>query len=148
MKTSTKLFSGLSAIAIVAVTVATTASAFAYSGDPSVKGSDYSSERHESMTKAFATNDYESWKELMSDRGRVTQIVNADNFARFAEAHNLAKEGKLEESKAIRAELGLGLRDGSGKGQGFGNNGNGKGFGRGNQFGVKDSSCALGGTNR
>jgi hypothetical protein len=148
MKNSTKLYSGLFAIAIVAITIATTTSASAYRGDPSVKGPDYSVERHEAMTQAFETNDYEAWKELMNGKGRVTQVINADNFARFAEAHELAEEGKLEESKAIRAELGLGLRDGSGQGQGLGTNGQGKGFGRGNQSGARDGSGARGGTNR
>ena len=140
MKTSKKFFSGLSAIAIVTVTIATTASAFAYRGDPSIQSSNYSPERHESMTKAFETNDYEAWKELMNSRGRATQVINADNFARLAEAHKLAKEGQLEESKAIRAELGLGLRDGSRKCQRQRNYGKGKRFGRGNQSGARDGS--------
>ena len=30
----------------------------------------------------------------MNGKGRVIQVINADNFARFAEAHKLAKEGK------------------------------------------------------
>lgn len=131
MKTSTKLLSSLSAMAILAVTIATTTSAFAYRGDPSVQGPNYSPERHESMTKAFEKNDYEAWKALMTGRGRVTQVINSDNFARFAEAHQLSQEGKLEEAKAIRAELGLGLRDGKGSGQGLGTNGRGKGYGQG-----------------
>lgn len=130
MKNSIKFFSGLS---VVVAIIITTASAFAYHGDPSVQGPNYSPERHESMTKAFETKDYKAWKELMNDRGRVTQVINADNFARFAEAHNLAKEGKLEEAKAIRAELGLGLRDGKGKGQGFGDNGRRQGSRNGNR---------------
>lgn len=94
----------------------------AYQGDPSVKGPNYTVERHEAMTKAFATNDYNAWKSQMAGRGRVTQVVNEQNFARFAEAHKLALEGKMAESQAIRAELGLGQHNGSGKGQGMGCN--------------------------
>ena len=56
----------------------------------------------------------------MAGRGRVTQVVNADNFARFAEAHELAEQGNTEEANKIRAELGLGLHNGSGMGQGMG----------------------------
>ena len=70
------------------------------------------------MTKAFDSNDYNAWKELMGGRGRVSQVINEDNFARFAEAHRLALEGKTEEAAKIRQELGLGLQNGSGKGMG------------------------------
>ena len=131
MKTSTKFLSGTLALAIAVI--ATTSSAFAYQGDPSVKGPNHSPERHEAMTQAFETGDYQAWKDLMDGKGRVTQVINADNFAHFADAHKLAAEGKLEEAKAVRAELGLGLKDGSGRGQG-------KGFGRGNRSGPRDGS--------
>ena len=132
MKISTKLYSGLCAIAIVGITVATTASTYAYRGDPSVKSPDYTAERHEAMETAFEINNYEAWQELMDGKGRVTQVINADNFAQFAEAHKLAEEGKLDEAKEIRAELGLGLKDGSGKGQGQKGGGQGKRSNRGN----------------
>ena len=94
----------------------------AYKGDPAVKGPYYTEERHEEMTKAFEDNDYNAWKEQMGGRGRVSQVINEENFARFAEAHRLALEGKTEEAAKIRQELGLGLQNGSGKGmgQGFG----------------------------
>jgi len=89
----------------------------AYRGDPNVQGPNYSVERHQAMTQAFENHDYDAWRELMQDRGRVTQVVNQDNFARFAEAHQLAQEGKLDESRQIREELGLGLHNGSAQGQ-------------------------------
>jgi hypothetical protein len=131
MKISTRFLSGTFALAIIGI--ATTTSAFAYREDPSVQGPDYSAERHEAMENAFETGNYKAWSALMEGKGRVIQVVNADNFAQFAEAHKLAKEGKLEEAKAIRAELGLGLKDGSGKGQG--QRGGGKGFGQKNGIG-------------
>ena len=98
----------------------------AYKGDPAVKGPYYTEERHEEMTKAFDSNDYNAWKELMGGRGRVSQVINEENFPRFAEAHRLALEGRTEEATKIRQELGLGLQDGSGKGigGGFGRNAN------------------------
>lgn len=96
------------------------AAAQAYQGDPSVKGPNYSEERHTAMEQAFANNDYAAWKDLMQGRGRVTQVINQDNFARFAEAHRLAENGDLAGAQKIRTELGLGLRNGSGNGQGMG----------------------------
>ena len=89
----------------------------AYRGDPSVKGPNYTSERHEAMLKSFENNDYDAWVNLMQGRGRVTQVVNRGNFAKFAEAHKLAQQNKIAEAKEIRQELGLGLNNGSGQGR-------------------------------
>ncbi len=104
-------------------------SAGAYMGDPAVKGPNYSQERHIAMEKAFETGDYTAWSKLMNGKGRVTQVINKDNFAKFAEAHELAEKGDKAGAAKIRAELGLGLKDGSGQGKG---NGAGRGMGRGN----------------
>jgi hypothetical protein len=93
----------------------------AYQGNPSVQGPNYTVERHEAMTKAFANKDYNAWKSLVSDnKGRVAQVINQNNFGKFVEAHDLALQGKTDEANKIRAELGLGLRNGSGNGQGMG----------------------------
>lgn len=86
----------------------------AYKGDPNVKGPNYTAERHDAMEKAFETRDYNAWKNLMQGRGRVTQVVTKDNFAKFAQAHELAEQGKTAEANAIRAELGLGIGSGNG----------------------------------
>ncbi len=130
MKTSTKLLSGTLALAIVAITAT---SASAYRGDPNEKGPNYSPERYEKMQNVFETGDYDAWVELMNGRGRVTQVVNAENFPRFIEAHKLALDGDLEGAKAIRAELGLGQRNGKGRGQG-------RGRGRGQGQRLQDGS--------
>ncbi|MCK5085037.1 MAG: hypothetical protein KAQ64_05280 [Candidatus Pacebacteria bacterium] len=145
MKNSTKLFGGAFTLAIAATAIASPS--LAYRGDLSAQGPDCSEERHEVMEKAFQDNDHEAWKELMSGKGRVIQAVNTDNFARFAEAHKLAEEGNFEEAKAIRAELGLSLRDGSGKGQGQRENGREKGFERDNRSGLKDGNGQRGNAN-
>ena len=101
-----------SVLGVLALSANTT---LAYRGDPTVKGSNCSPERHEAMQKAFANKDYVAWKNLMQGKGRVTQVVNETNFAKFAEAHNLALQGKTAEAQKIRTELGLGLQNGSGK---------------------------------
>lgn len=96
----------------------TSGTAFAYRGDPSVQGPSCTTERHEAMIKAFEANDYNAWKELMQGKGRVTQVVTEQNFARFAEAHKLALAGNTDEAKKIREELGMGLENGGGRGTG------------------------------
>ncbi len=101
----------------------------AYRGDVTVKGPNYTVERHDAMEKAFETNDFTVWRKLMEGRGHVTQVITKDNFAKFEEAHNLDEQGKTSEALAIRKELGLGLRDGSGQNVGLGL-GHGMGHGR------------------
>jgi len=105
---------------------ASVSGASAYRGDPTVQGPYYSEERHEAMEQAFENQDYNAWKDLMQGRGRVTEVINEGNFARFAEVHKLMLEGKVEEANAIRAELGLGLQNGSNqnRGGGYGRNAN------------------------
>ena len=121
---------GLGALALVlGVSGAMVGTADAYKGDPTVKGPNYSIERHAAMEKAFETADYTAWSKLMSGKGKVTQVINKDNFAKFAQAHELAENGDKAGAAKIRAELGLGLKDGSGQGQG---NGTGRGMNRGN----------------
>ena len=92
----------------------------AYKGDPNVKGPNYTVERHEAMEKAFEKKDYNAWKNLMQGRGRVTQVINAQNFAKFAQIHELVEQGKTTEANKLRTELGLGLQNGTGMGQGMG----------------------------
>lgn len=121
-----KTILGLGALALVlGVAVISTSSALAYRGAPSVKGPNYSMERHTAMEKAFENTDYSAWKNLMQNRGRVTQVITKENFEKFAEAHELMEDGKVEEAKKIRQELGLDLKNGSGKnGGGMGRNHN------------------------
>lgn len=46
----------------------------------------------------------------MQGRGRVTEVVNKDNFDKFADAYKLAKNGDLEGAKKIRQDLGVGIK--------------------------------------
>jgi hypothetical protein len=94
----------------------------AYQGDPTVTSPNYSVDRHEAMEQAFADGDYEAWKELMGGKGRVAEMVTAENFDEFTHAHELALAGDLEGAQEIRRELGLGQgqRHGQGVGTGVG----------------------------
>ncbi len=117
MNKTKKIFLGFSALALVLGSFGLIAnSAFAYKGNVTVKGPNYSVEREAAMEKAFETNDYNAWKTLMQNRGRVTQIINKDNFAKFSEVHELMEKGDIIGAQKIRQELGLGLKNGSGQG--------------------------------
>lgn len=122
---------GLGALALgLGIVGASTGIVSAYQGDATVKGPKYSQERHEAMEKAFETNDYEAWKNLMQGKGRVSEIITKDNFERFAEAHELMEEGKKEEAQKIAQELGLGMHNGQGQGQKQGHEKGMRGVGR------------------
>jgi hypothetical protein len=119
---------GLGVLALVLGVIAISAgSALAYRGDPTVKGPNYSTERHTAMLKAFENKDYTAWKNLMQNRGMASKVVTESNFAKFVEAHNLALQGKTAEAQKIRQELGLGLKNGSGRNGGGMMNGMGMG---------------------
>ncbi len=118
------MFLGVTALVVGAATLLPQA-ALAYRGDASVQGPNYTQERHEAMTEAFANKDYNAWKALMDGKGALNRIT-AENFPKFAEAHQLSLEGKTAEAAALRAELGLGQQNGSGMGQGN-KQGNGQG---------------------
>lgn len=91
----------------IAISIGAISSVSAYRGDYSQKGPNYSPERHALMQKAFETNDYNLWKSQMGNRG-ITNFINENNFAKFAEAHRLALAGKYDEANKIRADLNLG----------------------------------------
>ena len=115
--------------------------AAAYQGDYSVKGPDYSEDRHDAMQDAFADLDYDAWVALMSESGRsprVLSVVTKDNFAIFVEAHEAGMAGDSEKAMELRAELGLnngvGPKDGTGFGGGRGmKQGSMQGSGMGDQ---------------
>ncbi|MDD5652308.1 MAG: hypothetical protein PHX98_02845 [Candidatus Moranbacteria bacterium] len=151
MKTSNKMLIGTSALVAIIFAGAYSFSS-AYRGDYTQKGPNYSEERHEAMEKAFENNDYNEWKSLMAEnsRGRVRDVINEENFSKFAEAHRLMEEGKYEEAKQIREDLGLGLRNGEGKGfkgQGRMNDEN-RGHNRGGNFIDEDGDGTCDNLNR
>jgi len=128
MNKTKKIVLGLGALALfLGISGAIASSASAYRGDPTAKGPNYSVERETAIEKAFATKDCTAWKALMQNQGRVTQIINKDNFAKFAEAHKLAENGDIVGAQKIRQELGLGQGTRNGLGGSFG-----RGIGRGN----------------
>ena len=116
----------ISALTIISLSFLVIDNAYAYRGDYTQKGPDCTSEKHEVMEEAFENNDYQAWKNLMQGKGRVMQVINEGNFAKFAQAHELAEQGKMDEAKQIREELGLGLKNGSGKNGGQGLRGKNK----------------------
>jgi len=120
-----KTIAGLGAFGIIAGT-AVIPSAQAYQGDPAKKGPNCSPERHAEIQKAFETNDYETWKNLMGERGKVSQVITRDNFSQFAKAHILSAQGQRDEAIAILRSLGLAQNNGEGLGNGWGRAGHGR----------------------
>lgn len=100
---------------------------FGYRGDTAQS---YREERHKSMITVIENKDYEAWKNLMGDRRRVTEVINKDNFGKFAEMHSLILAGETAEADLIREELGL-PKPGEGRiGKGMGYMGRGPVIGK------------------
>lgn len=76
--------------------------------DFSKKSPGYSNSFDSEMAKIMTSGDYEAWKTFVLNKtGKVDPLITKDNFAKFAEAWKLAKEGKIKEANVIRQELGL-----------------------------------------
>ena len=143
---SKKFIVGMAVVTLILT--AGVVSVSAYQGDYTVEGPNCTPEKHEAMEEAFETNDYNAWKEQMSGRGRVMQVVNEGNFARFAEAHSLGQAGDKAGADAIRAELGLRGSNGERMGAGYkGGNGERSGQGQGQGQGQKGGGQGSGGSN-
>lgn len=102
--------------------------ALAYQGDFTKKGPNYTPEFESQMTEVMVNKDYEGWKDLIEEKvgnKRVTEVINKENFPKFAEAWKLAHEGKIQEANQIRKELelrtGERLYNGQGRMMGKGN---------------------------
>jgi hypothetical protein len=134
----------LGGIAAAVLSLGIVGAAWAYQGDSAKKGPNYTPEREAQMSEIMNKGDYAGWKELMAGRGRVSQVVNQDNFSKFAEAWKLEQAGKTAEADTIRQELGLGngkaggCSGGCGMKNGSGQGNHGQGFIDANNDGVCD----------
>lgn len=108
---------GFAALALGLVAVNSFKPVFAYRGDASVIGPNYSEARHEINETAFAKNDYKSWLSNMNGRG-ATRFVNESNFKEFAAAQVSAEKGDSTLLNTFRVKYGMGQGNGQGRGNG------------------------------
>ncbi|GEM_PF-1587340 len=74
-------------------------------------------ENFEAVKTAIENNDYEAWKSAISEApfaDKISEVINAENFDKFVEMHNLRQDGDIEGAQEIRDELGLPARPGKG----------------------------------
>ena len=85
-------------------------------------------ENREEFRAAIENKDFNAWSAIISQNDQSSRIldhINAENFDKLIEMHELRIDGKTEEATALRAELGLPeLRERvkRGEGQGVDNN--------------------------
>lgn len=86
-------------------------------------------EKREAMQEIFANNDYDAWESLMQEKVELMRQkadefaskINSDAFSKMLEIHELMADGKYEEARELREELGFGLGHGMRGGKmGFG----------------------------
>jgi hypothetical protein len=121
--------------------------AYAYRGDPGVKGPNYNTEVHEQLEAAMEAGDYDKWLEIRKDNnlpmyGKVFRAVNRENFGSYVEIHKANLAGDTARAEEIRAELGLGQglkKQGTGRMGGSGGNCPREGFADTDRDGLCDS---------
>ena len=65
-------------------------------------------EMKEELNLSMVHQDYNTWLELKTDRVpcKDVDLINEENFALFSQAHQLLKEGRIDEAKEIFEALG------------------------------------------
>ncbi len=105
-------------VGVIVTTAVVAGATYAYQGDGEnnkLKGPRFNTEQHEEMVGAIDNKDYATWKELMGD-SPITEKITEENFDKFVEARQLMVDGKYEEAKVLREELGLQNKEGFKKG--------------------------------
>jgi len=133
----------LGILAIFVISIASLGIVLAYRGNPDVQGPNYDADVHEQLEAAIEAGDYDAWVQIREDnnlpmRGRMFQVINADNFDQYVELHEANEAGDTAKADAIKAELGLGQgmqKRGNGQEQGMQNTGTGKGMNKGTNSG-------------
>ena len=115
----TQIVLGMAALALGLVAVKSFSPVFAYRGDATVKGPNYTEERHNINVSAFEKGDYKSWVANMAGRG-ATRFVTESNFKEFASAQLASQKGDNTLLNAFRTKYGMGQGNGQGNGQGRG----------------------------
>lgn len=114
----TKIILGIAALALSLVVVKSFTPVLAYRGDATIKGPNYTQERHDTNIAAFKKGDYKSWAANMSGKG-ITRFVNESNFKEFSTAQLAAQKGDSTLINAFRAKYGMGQKNGQGRGRGM-----------------------------
>ncbi len=107
-----KMLMGIFVLFLVSI-VAFAGITYAYKGNANVQGPNYNEEVHEQLEAAIEAGDYDAWLQIRKDnnlpmRGKIFQVINEDNFDKYAAMHEAMESGDTETADAIRAELGLG----------------------------------------
>jgi hypothetical protein len=105
-KSNYKIITTAAALTAIIAIAGIAASTYAYRGDfEEERPFGLNSEKNSAIIEAFENKDYNAWLEATGER--ANDKITEENFIQFAEMHNLIKEGKFEEAKEIREELGL-----------------------------------------
>jgi hypothetical protein len=105
-----KLLFGIGALFLISII---SLGVMAYQGNSNVKGPNYNEAVHDQLEAAIEAGNYDAWIQIRQDnnlptKGRIFQVVNAENFDLYVQLHNAVEAGDTETANEIRAELGLG----------------------------------------
>ena len=130
-----KIGAGLASFAVVAL--AGTMVVSATEGNFNNRGLKMNGEHKVQIEGAIESGDFNAFKEVMGDRGRIAEVINEENFDNFVQMHELKMAGDFEGAREIAKELGLGNMNGRFH-KGEGKMGNGPKFLDNNGDGICD----------
>jgi hypothetical protein len=89
-----------------------TVSTFAYQGAPWVQNPNPTDPvRHEAMQKALESEDYTTWKELMTGRWVLNKITTETQFKSFVAMQDAYEKNDMTEYNKLKTELWLWQKD-------------------------------------
>ncbi len=102
-----------SLVAAVIITALVGIGAFSYSASASSGwwGSQNRTEWREKMQEIFQNKDYDAWKNMENERHQERlNWMTQERFDKMAEMRQLMEDGKYDEAKKIREELGMPMK--------------------------------------
>jgi hypothetical protein len=100
-------------VAVFVIGIVMMIGVYAYKGNPTLNGPNYTEAVHEQLESAIDNNDYDSWIKIRQENnlpmnGRMFKAIDKDNFNLYVEMHNANIAGDIDRAESIKAELGLG----------------------------------------
>jgi hypothetical protein len=104
-----KILLSLATVGILVLSVSSVLAAPVDAGT-TTKNTSQNKQLRQEIQAAVEAGDYNTWQQLIAQTPKGSELltkINADNFPQFVQAHQLVKEGKFEDAKAIYEQLGV-----------------------------------------
>lgn len=62
-------------------------------------------EKEEMILTSFENGDYDTWRRLLGQKGKISEVITKEEFQTFIEAREKARSGRYEEAILIAEKL-------------------------------------------